>query len=483
MELSALVAGGRMPPLPCIVQVAEESFEVLEWLRVLPGQRYVAKAQWQGQLVLVKLFVGTKAQRHYARERAGALLLAAQQLPSPTLLAQGFSSVQGGWLVFAYLSDAHSLGQAWSSVADYPLLTSAQTTILAEALRTIARLHLKGLWQADLHLDNLLLVKEVCYVVDADTVQVEHPGLPLSQAKVVENLGVFFAQLPQESLFFLDELLVHYLLVNGAHAFSVQALHQAIGRARRWRMRDYLKKARRECSLFCARISAFGCLVVRRDVHRVLTPVLGALDQKMTQGHIYKTGGAATVVRIDTPMPLVIKRYNIKSFLHWCKRFWRPSRAWHSWLLGQRFTLLGIPTPRPLAVCEERFCGLRGRAFLLTEYRAGADAIALLSPYLASATLHSLPEVYLNSLIRMFAMLIQARISHGDCKGHNLLWDDIHQRWVFIDLDAARWHRTQWGFKRAYARDRARFLNNWPSDSALYRLLDQQLPLVPGRSS
>ena len=36
------------------------------------------------------------------------------------------------------------------------------------------------------------------------------------------------------------------------------------------------------------------------------------------------------------------------------------------------------------------------------------------------------------------------------------------------------------GFARAYARDRARFLRNWPADSALHQLLDQRLPQVPG---
>jgi len=49
-----------------------------------------------------------------------------------------------------------------------------------------------------------------------------------------------------------------------------------------------------------------------------------------------------------------------------------------------------------------------------------------------------------------------------------------------IDLDAMRQHRCPRRFARAYAKDRARFLRNWPADSALYRLLDQRLPQVPG---
>jgi hypothetical protein len=41
-------------------------------------------------------------------------------------------------------------------------------------------------------------------------------------------------------------------------------------------------------------------------------------------------------------------------------------------------------------------------------------------------------------------------------------------------------HNSDSSFARAYAKDRARFLRNWPVDSALYRLLDQRLPAVPG---
>jgi len=40
-------------------------------------------------------------------------------------------------------------------------------------------------------------------------------------------------------------------------------------------------------------------------------------------------------------------------------------------------------------------------------------------------------------------------------------------------------HCSVRSFARAYARDRARFLRNWPADSQLFKLLDQRLPLTP----
>jgi len=80
------------------------------------------------------------------------------------------------------------------------------------------------------------------------------------------------------------------------------------------------------------------------------------------------------------------------------------------------------------------------------------------------------------ALDRLFAALIRERISHGDLKGHNLLWDEALGQWSLIDLDAMRQHACPWRFARAYRQDRARFLRNWPADSPLYQLLDQRLP-------
>ena len=477
MQLSQLVTAGRAPALPLHLEVADEALQMQQLLRVLPGQRYVGVADWQGRRVLAKLLVGGKAERHFQRELAGARMLAEQGLNTPALLAQGFREGQGGWLLFDYLEEAESLWARWQAVAHQPLLSAAQQAVLGEALGCIARMHGKGLWQADLHLDNLLRQADRLWVIDGGGVQVENAGQPLSQARVLENLGVFFAQLPAELDEFLEELLVHYLLVNGEHALPLELLQGEIAKVRRWRLRDYLEKVGRDCSLFSARVGAFGLRVVRREAQAALQPLLNDLDQAIEAGHIYKTGGAATVARVELDgQPLVVKRYNIKNAWHACKRFWRASRAWHSWREGHRLQLLGLHTPKPLAVLERRWCWLRGRAYLITDYCGGQDIIARFAAYRQAVP----PENELLALDRLFAALLRERISHGDLKGHNLFWDDAQAAWSLIDLDAMRQHRSARSFARAYARDRARFLRNWPADCALHQLLDQRLPQVPG---
>ncbi|NNB07035.1 phosphotransferase [Pseudomonas fragi] len=480
MRLSELQKSGRAPGLPLSIELADAAgpaqLQLLSLLRVLPGQRYVGAGVWRGRTVLAKLMVGAKAARNFQRELNGVRLLAEQGLTTPQLLADGLQEGEGGWLLFEFLEGAHSLGDAWDAVASLPVLADEQVAVLAEALTAIGQMHLKGLWQEDLHLDNLLRQGGKLYLIDGAGICVEDAGKPLSRQKVLENLGVFFAQLPISLEPFIEELLVHYLLSNGEHALPLEALLKQVEKVRAWRLHDFLNKTGRDCSLFSVQQGAFALRAVRREEEPAMLPVLARADALLDQGHLYKTGGAASVGKVEVDgRTLVIKRYNIKGFAHWLKRFWRPSRAWHSWREGNRLAFLGIATPKPLALLETRFLWLRGKAYLVTEHLPGPDIIERFAPYVEQG---DAPEAELAALDRLFADLLRERISHGDLKGHNVFWAD--GRWALIDLDSMCQHRSASSFAAAYARDRARFMRNWPVGSALYQVIDGRLPKASG---
>ena len=476
MRLSELHKAGRAPEVPLSITLADAAgpaqLQLLSLLRVLPAQRYVGAGVWRGRPVLAKLLVGSKASRNFERELAGVRLLAEQGLTTPLLLADGLQAGEGGWLLFEFLEQAESLAEAWSAVQDLPLLADEQQAVLADALSAIGQMHLKGLWQEDLHLDNLLRQNGRLYLIDGAGICAEQPGKPLSRNKVLENLGVFFAQLPKNLEPFIEELLVHYLLSNGEHALPLEALLKQVEKVRAWRLNDFLNKVGRECTLFSVQRGAFALRAIRREEEAAMLPVLARADDLLEQSHLYKTGGAASVGKVDVAgRTLVVKRYNIKGFAHWLKRFWRPSRAWHSWREGNRLAFLGIATPKPLALLETRFLWLRCKAYLVTEYLPGPDIIERFAPYLEHG---DAPESELQALDVLFADLIRERISHGDLKGHNVFWDD--GRWALIDLDSMCQHRSLSSFAPAYARDRARFMRNWPVGSALYQVIDGRLP-------
>ncbi|WP_162094310.1 lipopolysaccharide kinase InaA family protein [Pseudomonas chlororaphis] len=476
MRLSELKQAGRAPSLPLSLELADAAgpatLQLLSLLRVLPGQRYVGAGVWRGRPVLAKLLVGAKAARHFQRELQGVRLLEEQGMTTPLLLADGLKEGEGGWLLFKFLEGSESLGDAWKQVESLPALADEQQAVLAEALAAIAELHSKGLWQEDLHLDNLLRHQGKLYLIDGAGICVEQAGKPLSRQKVLENLGVFFAQLPKSLEPFTEELLVHYLLNNAEHALPLEALQKQVDKVRSWRLKDFLNKIGRECTLFSVLRGPFALRAIRREEEAAMLPVLEQADALLDRGHLYKTGGAASVGRVEVAgRTLVVKRYNIKGFAHWLKRFWRPSRAWHSWQEGNRLAFLGIATPKPLALLEKRFLWLRSRAYLVTEYLAGPDIIERFAPYIDSG---AAPEAELQALDRLFAELIRERISHGDFKGHNLFWQE--DRWALIDLDSMCQHHSLGSFAPAYARDRARFMRNWPQSSALYQVIDQRLP-------
>ncbi|AZD52404.1 MULTISPECIES: lipopolysaccharide kinase InaA family protein [Pseudomonas] len=476
MRLSELKQAGRAPSLPLSLELADAAgpatLQLLSLLRVLPGQRYVGAGVWRGRPVLAKLLVGAKAARHFQRELQGVRLLEEQGMTTPLLLADGLKEGEGGWLLFEFLEGSESLGDAWKQVESLPALADEQQAVLAEALAAIAELHSKGLWQEDLHLDNLLRHQGKLYLIDGAGICVEQAGKPLSRQKVLENLGVFFAQLPKSLEPFTEELLVHYLLNNAEHALPLEALQKQVDKVRSWRLKDFLNKIGRECTLFSVLRGPFALRAIRREEEAAMLPVLEQADALLDRGHLYKTGGAASVGRVEVAgRTLVVKRYNIKGFAHWLKRFWRPSRAWHSWQEGNRLAFLGIATPKPLALLEKRFLWLRSRAYLVTEYLAGPDIIERFAPYIDSG---AAPEAELQALDRLFAELIRERISHGDFKGHNLFWQE--DRWALIDLDSMCQHHSLGSFAPAYARDRARFMRNWPQSSALYQVIDQRLP-------
>lgn len=476
MRLSELNNAGRTPQLPMTLALADAAgpaeLQLLSLLRVLPGQRYVGAGVWRGRPVLAKLLVGSKAARHFQRERSGVRLLAEQGMTTPRLLADGLQEGEGGWLLFEWLENAPSLGDAWSRVEHLPPLADEQQAVLGEALSAIAQLHTKGLWQEDLHLDNLLRHDGRLYLIDGAGICVEQAGQPLSRQKVLENLGMFFAQLPRAFEPFTEELLVHYLLSNAEHGLPMEALQKQIDKVRSWRLKDFLSKTGRDCTLFSVTDTASLFQAVRREEEAALLPVLEQADALLERGHLYKAGNSASVARVEVGgRAVVIKRYNIKDFSHWLKRFWRPSRAVHSWREGNRLMFLGIATPKPLAVREPRFLGLRSKAYLITEALDGPNIIERFAPFVESG---DVPERDLNALDLLFSQLIAERISHGDFKGTNIYWQD--ERWVLIDLDAMQQHGTQSAFAPAFARDRARFLRNWPQGSALHQLLEQRLP-------
>lgn len=468
---ASLRGAGRNPVAPQSISVAGEVLNIQQWLRVLPGKRLVGRGGWQEQQVLAKLFIANGAERHWQRESTGVQALQRAGIPTPDLLGSGELPGGGYYLLTEYLDDARTLQQRWETLPDSSPASQQAQSILHDALRIIAAMHAQGIMQTDLHLGNFLQRDAQLYVIDGDAIEVREPGKPLPLSDAQSNLGLFFAQLLPEWDAQLDRLLPVYLEHNPAVALQHQDVLREVGRQRRTRLNNFLGKTLRDCSQFAVTRTAGRFCVVLRAEADALAPLLADPDSAFAGQSLLKDGGSSTVARIRiNERDLVVKRYNIKGVGHWLKRFWRPSRAWHSWLSGWRLSFLGIATPQPLAMIERRMGPLRREAWLITEYCAGDNLLQRLG-----ASGDELPEQSTaDALLQVFNQLHQARISHGDCKATNLLWHG-HQVYL-IDLDAMQAHGDESGWRKGWARDRARFIRNWRADSALAEWLERALP-------
>lgn len=437
-------------------------------LRVLPGKRIVAEADFGGAHALAKLYLAPRSAVHWQRERQGLEHLIAAGLPTPPVVVAQPLREGGHALVTRFLTPSETLAEAWRHLAQPAAGSPAGIAVLAPAFRLLGRLHRHGLTHDDLHLGNFLRSGDAHYVIDGDAIR-RHMHQPLDADTAHRNLALLIAQLPIDWHDAVQPLIDAYEAENPEQPISAGALAQAVAHVRSERLSDYLAKARRECTLFRVEQRFDRRTVSLRSAGDELAALLDDPDATVEQGEQLKDGRTCTVSRVSTTtQTLVIKRYNLKNAGHAFSRLWRPSRAWHSWIEGHRLTLLGIPTPLPLAVSEERYGPLRRRAWLITEYCEGPNLIEYLDAD------HVPPPAVANALRRLFNALFSARISHGDLKASNLLWTgrDIQ----LIDLDAMIQHRSAAAHRRAWARDRARLLRNWPADSRLCRWLDEHLP-------
>ncbi|MDT8429308.1 MAG: lipopolysaccharide kinase InaA family protein [Pseudomonadales bacterium] len=177
----------------------------------------------------------------------------------------------------------------------------------------------------------------------------------------------------------------------------------------------------------------------------------------MATGRMLKNGNSSTVVQVSLDgRDYVVKRYNIKSFLHGLSRLLRPSRAWRSWHNAHLLEMLGVGTAAPIAMIERRIGPLRRQAWFLSEAVEGADILQ----FPGNTPINSTPwQLALLRFHALFTTMYEYRIVHGDMKGTNLIWQA--DRLVVLDLDGMHQEFSTRRFRQAFQRDLDRFRANW----------------------
>jgi tRNA A-37 threonylcarbamoyl transferase component Bud32 len=236
--------------------------------------------------------------------------------------------------------------------------------------------------------------------------------------------------------------------------------------------KKYLKKIYRECSAFICQKSWNRFLVYDRSYNtEKMVRFLTDPDALIDMHRLLKKGNTATVALVEVDgQCLVVKRYNIKNTWHALRRCSRPSRAWNSWRNAHRLVVLGIPTPKPIALLEKRWGPFRFQAYFITEYVDGINVYHLLHS-------ESKKEIKHEDLVEQFGNLLQklanALISHGDFKATNFIFSGGEL--IVTDLDAMYEHRFATQFHRQFRKDCQRLMKNWTNLPKIYKMFRDQL--------
>jgi len=427
-------------------------------LRVMPGKREVSDALWHDRPVVVKVFHHPlKARYHYWRELRGLRRLAQLEVQAPVLLFSGRTG-QGHWAIVTEKIQDASTGLELARGAE-----SAQQRagVLCQIARELARHHIKGVAQSDLHLQNFMLRGQT--VFSLDVAQMSFKGRPLGRRASLRGLAKLLACLGEDKS-------SDIVLMAAAYAeerrwpWSTQdneALDKRV-RATRWKVtRKLVRRALRTAS---------QTLRFHQGQFRGVfaKPFLGesstaqfceTLEALLREGQVLKNGNTCFVTRVRWQgHDLVIKRYNQKGLWHSLRHTLKGSRAQRSWLNAHLLGRLGIPTARPVAYIEQRRGLLLWQAYFIMRFVPGTPVSDLFRSEQASdAQKRQVHERILSLLGRM----AEYGISHGDMKHSNILFDG--DRIILMDLDAMRvgWPGCLW--RHRCRRDLDRYLRDLPN--------------------
>lgn len=205
----------------------------------------------------------------------------------------------------------------------------------------------------------------------------------------------------------------------------------------------------------------------------LLDDIVETPEAVMARGRVLKHDATTTVVIVgDEQRHWVIKRYNTKNRWHAIRRTIRRSRAFNCWHAAVRLQAIGIDTPRPVAVLEERRFGmLRGRSYFVCEHVEGCSLEYVLRHH--SGDKARLMDQAATVVVR----LRQHRIAHGDLKATNFIVGDEHL--FLVDLDATR-HGPGRAVTTGLRKDLQRFMKNWVDDPDLSSAFQERLGHLAG---
>jgi len=360
------------------------------------------------------------------REWNGLRRAANHGLPVPTALAVGRRNgfLRGeSFIVTEALRDAVSLG-AFFSASQRPT-GALRRKAIEQAARVLRKAHDVGMFQRDLHLDNLMVRIQATgpqvFLIDLQRVQFRR-SLRIKERLInlAELHGGCTAATHAERLRFLKTYLLELPgLGKDLRPFlsrlETMALKHRLGvwRSRQKRCladnRDFIK----------LRVGRYiGC--ARRDwAEGVFLSELSRPVELLSSCAVVKDSRTTTVGAGKVcERAIHVKRYNFQSLGYALKDLFRPSRAKRAWIAGNSCVMRGLSVAAPVAYLERR----RGR-FLIESYLVAntVEGQNLTEFKAQRGRQFSEKRDWLDDLARFLTRMHGRQVANRDLKADNLI--------------------------------------------------------------
>ena len=421
-------------------------------LRFVPGRRRVYEALWNDKIVIAKVFSHTlSAKRHLRREWRGLTNLEHRKLNAPEPLFYG-KTEDGQWVVVAEkISGSSTALEIFQKLHK----STEKLELLTLVGKELAKQHIEGVMQKDLHLGNFLMQGNEVFLLDAG--QIWFYRCELGRKNSVAQLAMLAAWLPDNRAKEMNELCKQYYEVRGwdFERSDQNIFWKYLAACRRRAVRKGLRKSLRTSKRFIKVGDGRYIGVFDRSFCRDAKPFdfIERIDALMDNGKVLKNGNTCYVSRLTwNGMDIVVKRYNYKGIIHSLRHTIKKSRARRCWLNGHRLGIYNIATPKPLAFFEQRRGFIISKSYLVTEYIEGSSLYYYLRDENISRQKRKAAVQETKNLLDEMA---RYRITHGDLKHTNILITENGP--VLTDLDSMRFHKCNLTFRTGRVKDILRF--------------------------
>lgn len=456
--------------LPIDIELSpEKSIRILDVFSQRKNRYICARAQLNGEdPILAMFFFGHGAKSAFDHHFLALSCLRSGHVRLPSVKSMVF---EGCCIVAMDIPPTVEIVRGARAFATLPF--DARKGIVLRIMKVLGAMHRSGIGSHDLGIAGFLSARGNLDFIPLQPLNrfSQKGGVPSNIA--IKNLAQVLAQLPPDFDRELGELCAVYAVSAGADSPPVDQIRKWCFRYRSKFVHRRFKEVEKTSRDFAVFHTLRRTTIISRNHLGGLANLLNDPESCMTMGTPLKLGTANTVVTLDLDeRRYTIKRYNLKNWRFLFSRLLKYSRPLKAWRGIHAFHFFGVPTAEPIALIRERFGPLYFRAWLVTDY---IEAPHLGVYFSKSLNLSALPETEADKLKGFFRRMTAARLSHGDLKCTNLLWNENHGP-VSIDMDAARYHgNNKRSFKRKWRKDRRRFLLNW-ANTPFYQWLHRSLP-------